>query len=310
MDVNLLWGLGLLILQFRITTLILFPASFILTLGVVRCLPRASCVTAEIFFFPSLIAWGQNIFIPSSCRHRPFFSALVYTTHTHSLSLSHVHFHFFHACFNGKRCTLFVRSQLENTRHSLHFHIQLQFFTSLRHQHIQFYCCHRRLITRIYFNYSRSILRIMSTVWSLLFPRSVQENSVHIEWRWIQINICARLVSSSQSAIMRYTCRKSVKVAEKRRHISGFGIATNHLRVVRHRFRYTGRKINTGPISNLCCLELARMMSLKIGHIACNSFYFHNVYCKDKIFHECRLQSLQTSEIEFWPTVPWMVSRS
>ena len=67
----------------------------------------------------------------------------------------------------------------------------------------------------------------------------------------------------------------------------------------------TGRNINTGPISNLCCLELARMMSLKIGHTACNSFNFHNIYCKSKIFYGCRLQSLQTSEVEFWPTVPW-----
>ena len=67
----------------------------------------------------------------------------------------------------------------------------------------------------------------------------------------------------------------------------------------------TGRNINTGPISNLCCLELARMMSLKIGHIVCDSFNFHNIYCKSKIFYGCRLQSLQTSEVEFWPTVPW-----
>ena len=61
----------------------------------------------------------------------------------------------------------------------------------------------------------------------------------------------------------------------------------------------TGRNINTGPISNLSCLELARMMSLKIGHIVCNSFNFHNIYCKSKIFYGCRLQSLQTSEVEF-----------
>ena len=65
-----------------------------------------------------------------------------------------------------------------------------------------------------------------------------------------------------------------------------------------------GVTLTLGRFQTCAALELARMMSLKIGHIVCNSFNFHNIYCKNKIFYGCRLQSLQTSEVEFRPTVP------
>ena len=67
--------------------LILFPASYIMTLGVVRCLSRGSCVTTV--FFLSFSNRLRPIFVfPPSYRHQPFFSYLDFPTLTHTLSLS------------------------------------------------------------------------------------------------------------------------------------------------------------------------------------------------------------------------------